>query len=149
MFFAIKLYLHLNCVLILKWIVWNRFILIKMDSGLNSLHWLIFYKIQPINHLSIYVSVRAYLSIYLSGRAKAGRPARTYIKQLCEDTRCSLEDLPEAMNNREKGRERVKDIRASGMTWWWLPLRKTGIQSPDYSIIRFLKLLMVRYPNYP
>ena len=32
------------------------------------------------------------------GRAKAGRPARTYIQQLCEDTGCSPEDLPAAMN---------------------------------------------------
>ena len=53
------------------------------------------------------------------GRAKAGRPARTYIQQLCEDTGCSPEDLPEAMNDREKWRERVRDIRASGTTWWW------------------------------
>ena len=29
------------------------------------------------------------------GRAKAGRPARTYIQQLCEDTGCNPEDLPE------------------------------------------------------
>ena len=35
-------------------------------------------------------------------RAKAGRP----------------EDLPEAMNEREKWRERFRDIRASGTTWW-------------------------------
>ena len=35
------------------------------------------------------------------GRAKAGRPARTYIQQLCENTGCSPEDLPEAMNDRE------------------------------------------------
>ena len=53
------------------------------------------------------------------GRAKAGRPARTYIQQLCEDTGCSPEDLPEAMNDREKWWERVRDIRASGTTWWW------------------------------
>ena len=53
------------------------------------------------------------------GRAKAGRPARTYIQQLCEDTGCSLEDQPEAMNDREKWRERVRDIRASDTTWWW------------------------------
>ena len=33
------------------------------------------------------------------GRAKAGRLARTYIKQLCEDTGCSPEDLPEEMND--------------------------------------------------
>ena len=53
------------------------------------------------------------------GRAKAGRPARTYIQQLCEDTGCSPEDLPEAMNDREKWRERVRDIRATSTTWWW------------------------------
>ena len=35
---------------------------------------------------------------------------------LCEDTGCSPEDLPEAMNDREKWRERVRDIRASGTT---------------------------------
>ena len=52
------------------------------------------------------------------GRAKVGRPARTYIQQLCEDTGCSPEDLSEAMNDREKRRERVRDIRASGTTWW-------------------------------
>ena len=32
------------------------------------------------------------------GRAKAGRPARTYIHQFCADTGCSLEDLPGAMD---------------------------------------------------
>ena len=53
------------------------------------------------------------------GRAKAGRPAWTYIRQLCEDMGCSPEDLPEVMNDREKWWERVRDIRASGMTWWW------------------------------
>ena len=53
------------------------------------------------------------------GRAKAGRPARTYIQQLCEDTGCGPEDLPEAMIDREKWRERVGDIRAYGTTWWW------------------------------
>ena len=36
----------------------------------------------------------------------------TYIQQLCEDTECSPEDLPEVMNEREKWRERVRDIRA-------------------------------------
>ena len=50
------------------------------------------------------------------GRAKAGRPARTYIQQLYGDTGCSSEDLPEAMNDREKWRVRVRDIRANGTT---------------------------------
>ena len=53
------------------------------------------------------------------GRAKAGRPARTYKQRLCEDTGCNSEDLPEAMSDREKWRERVRDIRAGGTTWWW------------------------------
>ena len=50
------------------------------------------------------------------GCAKVGRPARTYIQQLCEDTGCNPEDLPEAMNDMEKWRERVRDIRAGGAT---------------------------------
>ena len=44
-------------------------------------------------------------------RAKAGRPARTYMQQLCEDAGCGPEDLPEGMNNREKWRQRVRDVR--------------------------------------
>ena len=43
------------------------------------------------------------------GRAKAGRPVRTYSQQLYEDTGCGPEDLPEAMNDREKWLERVRD----------------------------------------
>ena len=53
------------------------------------------------------------------GWAKAGRPARTNIHQLCEDMGCSLEDLPEAMKDRENWWERVRDICAGGTTWWW------------------------------
>ena len=53
------------------------------------------------------------------GQAKAGRPAWTYIQQLCEYTGCSSEDLPEVMNDREKWRERVRETRASSTTWWW------------------------------
>ena len=50
------------------------------------------------------------------GRAKAERPARTYIQQLCEDTGCSPEVLPEAMNVREKWRQSVRNIRPSSTT---------------------------------
>ena len=66
------------------------------------------------------------------GRAKAGRPARTCIQQLCEDTGCSPEDLPEVMNDSEKWREWVRDIRASGTPWWWwwwYCYRYTGVSS--------------------
>ena len=44
------------------------------------------------------------------GQSKAGRPARTYIQQLCDDTGCNPEDLPEAMNDRETWRERGSGI---------------------------------------
>ena len=63
------------------------------------------------------------------GRAKAGRPARSYIQQLCADIGCSPEDPPEAMDDRERWRERVMDIRADGATWWWwwLPMIKQHV----------------------
>ena len=47
------------------------------------------------------------------GRAKAGRPAQFYIRQLCADTECTLEDLLEAMDNRDVWRERVRYTRAA------------------------------------
>ena len=53
------------------------------------------------------------------GQSKAGRPARIYTQQLYDDTGCNPEDLPEAINNRETWRERVRDIRPSCTTWWW------------------------------
>ena len=53
------------------------------------------------------------------GRAKS--------QQLCDDTGCSPEGQPEAMNDREKWWERVRDIRAGGTTSWcskWTPSNK-------------------------
>ena len=46
MFFTIKLYLPLNCLLILNWIVWNRTICIKIDLALNNLQRLTCHKTQ-------------------------------------------------------------------------------------------------------
>ena len=53
------------------------------------------------------------------GRAKAGRPAQTYIQPLSADTGCRPEDLPKAMDDREGWRERVRNIRTDSVTWWW------------------------------
>ena len=50
------------------------------------------------------------------GRAKAGRPARTYVQQLCADTGCSPEDMPKAMDDREVRPEIVRNIRAHSAT---------------------------------
>ena len=43
---------------------------------------------------------------YMKGKKRFGRVS------------CSPEDLPEAMNDREKWQEKVRDIRASTTTWW-------------------------------
>ena len=51
--------------------------------------------------------------------AKAGRPARTYIQQLCADTGSSPEDLPGSKDDRDGWRERAREIPAGGATWWW------------------------------
>ena len=101
-----------------------------MQSGLTRIWTWVSVSISYNNnyYYSTSISFDAYIYIYIYivllwtptyGRAKAGRPARTYIQLLCEDTGCSSEDLPEVMNDREKWRERVRDICASGMTWWW------------------------------
>ena len=39
-----------------------------------------------------------------------------YHSTLNKDTGCNPEDLPKAMNDREKWRERVRDICSGGMT---------------------------------
>ena len=49
--------------------------------------------------------------LWTSSHGQAGRPARTYVQQLCKDTGSRPEDLPEVMNDKE---ERVRDIRAGG-----------------------------------
>ena len=46
------------------------------------------------------------------GRANVGRPARTYLV-----VGCSLEDLPEVMDNRDEWQRRVREIRVSSTTW--------------------------------
>ena len=74
------------------------------------------------------------------GRAKAGRPARTYIQQLCEDTGCCPEDLSRAINDREEWRERVRDIRATNATWWWWSLNKLPSQNTQCCILFVVKV---------
>ena len=75
------------------------------------------------------------------GRARAGRPARTYIQQLCEDTGCCPEDLPRAMNDRKEWRERVRDIRAASTIWWWwwwcVPRRVKSYANPNVVLCNF------------
>ena len=44
------------------------------------------------------------------GCASAGRPARTYLQQLCTDIGCSLKDLPGAVDDE---RESMKFVLAA------------------------------------
>ena len=85
------------------------------------------------------------------GRAKAGRPARTYIQQLCEYTGCCPEDLPRAMNDREEWRERVRDIRATSATswWWWIITRSNLLARIRWSvcIAKSLRILNLSFPR--
>ena len=79
------------------------------------------------------------------GRVKAGRPARTYIQQLCEDTGCCPKDLLRAMNDREEWRERVRDIRATSARWWWWRWGKIG---NFYSKARYKSSTPMKKPVY-
>ena len=86
------------------------------------------------------------------GRAKAERPARTYIQQLYEDTGCSAEDLPEAMNDREKWRERVRNICSSSTTWWYIYIKISDWNIRDWRLytevwINFLHIIFRFYKN--
>ena len=51
----------------------------------------------------------------LHRRANLRRLIRTYLQQLCTDTGCSLEDLPEVMNDRAKCRKRVRENCTSNL----------------------------------
>ena len=82
------------------------------------------------------------------GGAKAGRPARTYIQQLCADTRCSPEDLLEAMDDREGWWERVRDIRADGVTWWWWWWKLVWIQSFSSSWLCCISIIHIHLHVY-
>ena len=46
------------------------------------------------------------------GKAKVGRPSKTYTKQLTEDASCQPEDLSRAMEDREQWRGRVNMVMA-------------------------------------
>ena len=66
-----------------------------------------------------------FLWMSLHGRAGVGRPARTYQQQLRVDTGCSLEDLPEAMDDGDEWwkwewewkRERERESRRNPCSW--------------------------------
>ena len=50
--------------------------------------------------------------------ASVGWPAIIYLQQLCMDTGCSLEYLPEAMDDRDGWRERERELGKSVWEAW-------------------------------
>ena len=79
------------------------------------------------------------------GRAKAGRPARSYIQQQCADTGYSLENVPGTMGDRDGWRERVREIRASGTRWWWWWMKTMSTQWFKNIHILFFVLFFIFY----
>ena len=55
----------------------------------------------------------------LHRRASVGLPTRTYLQLLYMDKGCSLEDLPEVMDERDEWRERVREICTNSTTWYY------------------------------
>ena len=79
------------------------------------------------------------------GRARVGR---TYLQQLCTDTGCSMEDLSEAMDHKDEWRERVREIRVSCMTWWYISSSSSRTDdSTEFPGTLFLSLTI--YPINP
>ena len=71
------------------------------------------------------------------GRTNFGRPTRIYLQQLCTDTGYCLEYLPGVMDYRDKWRERVREICASGRWWcWWCMYACHNIPTPKNIYLR-------------
>ena len=51
------------------------------------------------------------------GHDSIGRLTRTYLQQFCTDTGWSLEDQPEAMDDRNEWRKRIKRVCAGIVNW--------------------------------
>ena len=88
MIFRIKLYLHLNRVLLLNWIVWNRTIFIKMDLALNNLQRLICNKTKTTNQPTTTAT------FFFFGYLRSDSPIRVQ-----SEIGCNREELTSAVNS--------------------------------------------------
>ena len=53
------------------------------------------------------------------GHTSVGRPAKTYMHLLSEDTGCHLEHSVRVMSDRDGLWKRIKRIPVVGTCWWW------------------------------
>ena len=79
-FFTIKLYLHLNCVLILNWIIWN-WTVFDIETVL-TLNWIVVYHhhhhVVPLARISLTLSRHFSLSFIASGRSLGLHPVSSH-----------------------------------------------------------------------
>ena len=54
------------------------------------------------------------------GRVRVGRPAKTYVHQVCADIGFSLDDLSVAIDERDGWREKVMVTRSVNVTWLYI-----------------------------
>ena len=94
------------------------------------------------------------------GRAMVGWPVRTYIHLVCADTGCRLEDLPGAMDDRDRRWKRVRNIFVSSATcwWWWFLLNTDKLSLPyinkvflpnSYKVTNIDKVFQPNINKYP
>ena len=108
-----------------KWLTYDIVVITKIIVILEQQRTTVVSHLYRYIYIYIYIYKDKFISDVLQwtpshGRAKEGRPDRTYIQQLCTDTGCSIpEDLLEAMDDREEWRERFRNISADDATWWW------------------------------
>ena len=78
-----------------------------------------------------YVISRVHIHKCLCGISPAscfvGQQTWTYLQQLCTNTKCNIEGLPEAIDDIDESGERVREIHGSCTTWWrwWYAFKKT------------------------
>ena len=75
------------------------------------------------------------------GQFRVGRPATTYIDQLCVDVGCLPEDLPTLMQDHDGRRDRVMNVRQMMMTIKITPYDPTLV--PHDTICQIIKKVVL------
>ena len=87
----------------------------------NTFIWEVFIHLHILDKLAVPWPAGCELTNILypsQGYASIGWQSITYLHQLC--IKCSLEDLPGKIYDREGWGERIKETCAVNSTWWWM-----------------------------
>ena len=63
------------------------------------------------------------------------QPKTTYLPKLCMDTRCSLQELSGAKNDKGWGEERIQKFRAINTTWWYIYIVTPTCAQPAFKVL--------------